>query len=411
MKQATKNRNLNQIKEELNRRLMVMRYSEVTIRHYMRVFRWIEDFLAGYCEKEYTKEMGQRFIGEYRLQAKHAPTLFQCARTVVRRIDEILEDKLFTPCFREPQIHCPARFTEWRDKYLEHLTKRGFRETTINSRKLYAGRLLARLPDTVLTLEKLTAADLYQVFTQYEWVSTGFVTARSFLIFLFENDVTKTDLSVCVPNPRRPRPLPSVYSKDEVSRLLSAVNRTTSIGKRDYAILMLATYLGLRSSDIVNLSLKDIDHAAKTIGVVQIKTARPLTLVMNSDLEDAIMDYIQNGRPQSLSDKIFLGTQAPYASLTAGAGYVVARKYFDLAGVKALGRKQGPQSLRQSYATALVTKGVPYAVVKEALGHEDPESAKHYVRVDVRRLRICAISVPKPAGAFAVMLGDLEGVL
>ena len=411
MKQGTKIGNLNQIREELNRRLIVMRYSEITIRHYMRVLGWIEDFLEGYGEKEYTKEMGQRFISEYRLQSNHAPTLFQCARTVVRRIDEILEDKLFTPCFRESAVHCPPRFVGCRDKYLQHLAKRGFRETTITSRKLYAGRLLARLPDTVLILEELTAADLYQAFTQHEWPSVGFVTARSFLTFLFESDVTKTDLSVCVPNPRRPRSLPSVYSKDEVSRLLSAVDRTTSMGKRDYAILMLAAHLGLRSSDIVNLSFSDIDHSAKTIDVVQVKTARPLTLVLNNDLEDAIIDYIQNGRPQSLRDKIFLGTQAPYAPLSAGAGYVVTRKYFDLAGVKALGRKQGPQSLRQSYATALVAKGVPYAVVKEALGHEDPESAKHYVRVDVKRLRTCAISVPKPAGAFAVMLGDLEGVL
>ena len=54
---------------------------------------------------------------------------------------------------------------------------------------------------------------------------------------------------------------------------------------------------------------------------------------------------------------------------------------------------------------------IPYAVVQEALGHEDPESAKYYVRVDIRRLRMCALDVPKPTGAFAVMLGDLEGVL
>jgi site-specific recombinase XerD len=67
--------------------------------------------------------------------------------------------------------------------------------------------------------------------------------------------------------------------------------------------------------------------------------------------------------------------------------------------------------LRASYATSLINKGIPYAIVKEALGHDDPESTKHYVRVDIRRLRICALDVPKPSGAFAVMLGDLEGSL
>jgi hypothetical protein len=63
-----------------------------------------------------------------------------------------------------------------------------------------------------------------------------------------------------------------------------------------------------------------------------------------------------------------------------------------------------------------VAKGVPYVVVQEALGHEDRESAKYYVRLDVRRLRMCALDVPKPIGAFAVMLepnvrADLEGAL
>jgi site-specific recombinase XerD len=174
---------------------------------------------------------------------------------------------------------------------------------------------------------------------------------------------------------------------------------------------MIAAKLGLRSSDIVNLTLVDIDHTAKTIEVVQVKTNRPLTLVLNGDVEEAIDDYIEHGRPQATPDKIFVSSQAPYTPLTAGGGYFIVHKYMELAGVAALGRRRGPQALRQSYATALVTKGVPYSVVKEALGHEDPESAKHYVRVDVKRLRPCAITVPKPIGAFAVLLGDLEGVL
>jgi integrase len=202
-----------------------------------------------------------------------------------------------------------------------------------------------------------------------------------------------------------------VYSGDEVARLLASVDRSTCIGKRDYAILMLAAHLGLRSSDIVNLSFKDIDHMAKTITIIQTKTSRPLTLVMNSDVEEAIADYIKNARPPSSNDKIFQGSQAPYAPLTAGAGYAIAHKCFSRAGIAPQGRRRGTHALRMSYATALVATGIPYAVLQEALGHDDPESAKYYVRVDIRRLRTCALNVPKPTGAFAVALNDLEGVL
>ena len=411
MKQNTGRGNLNQIWEEMERRLVVMRYSKPAVRHYKQVFGWVGDFLSGYGDTDYSKEMGQRFIAEYRLQENHAPSMFRTAKTVIRRMDEILENKLFKPCYHERKIECPPRFVAICDEHVEQLAKHGLRDATIAGRKRYTEQFLARLPKELTALDTLSASDIYNVFTKYEWPTTSYASARGFLVFLYESGITKTDLSICVPRPPRPRPLPSVYSGDEVSRLLASVDRSTCLGKRDYAFMMIAAKLGLRSSDIVNLSFEDIDRTAKTIDVVQVKTDRPLTLVMNVDIEDAIDDYIKHGRPQSTSEKIFLGSQAPYAPLTAAGGYAIVHKYMELAGIAALGRRQGPQALRQSYATALVSKGVPYSVVKEALGHDDPESAKHYVRVDVKRLRSCAISVPKPIGAFAVLLGDLEGVL
>jgi site-specific recombinase XerD len=294
-------------------------------------------YLKGYGEANYTKELGQRFIAEYSLQSNHTPSQYQTARTLVRRLDEILENKMFTPCFRDTKWQCPPRFTDYRDKYLEDMRKRGLRETTIRSRELYVGRLFSRLPNTIGTLGELTAADLYRVFTQYEWPSTSFVMFKSLLIFLFESGVTKEDLSLCVPKPNRPKSLPSVYSGDEIEKLLSSVDRTVSIGKRDYAVLIIASHMGLRSSDIMNLSLTDINYEAGTIDIVQVKTSYPITLVMNDEVSEAIVDYIKNGRPQSSSDKIFLGTQAPYAPLTAASGHAIAHRYFSRAGISAQG--------------------------------------------------------------------------
>jgi len=417
MNQRNASSNLSRIRGELERRLIVMRYSKEATSTYKKVFSWVEDYLNGYGEPNYTKELGQRFLIEYPLQSSHSQSLFIPARTVIRRMDEILENKVSAPrCFVKEKWGCPSRFTGLCDKYIESLVRRGQSKSTIGTRRRYAGQLLRRLPEAVVSLEELSAADLYTVFTKYEWPLVSLVTARNFLSFLFENGLIKVNLSICVPRPSRPRSLPSVYSGTEVDRLLSSVDRTTGIGKRDYAILILAAHLGLRSSDIVGLSFKDINYAAKTIEVIQVKTKRPLTLVMNSEVEEALVDYIQNGRPQSLSDRLFLGLRAPFLPLTAGSGYMVARKYFDLAGIAACGRRCGTHALRASYATALVAKGVPYSVVQEALGHEDPESAKYYVRVDVKHLRMCALDVPKPIGAFAVMLeptirSDFEGVL
>jgi len=144
----------------MERRLVAMRYSQSTVKNYQLIFGWIGNYLAGYGESNYSKKMGQRFIAEYRLQENHAPSLFKSSRTVVRRIDEILEDKQFTPCFRAREIECPPRFAELQGKYLEHLAKLGYRDATITSRKLYTGRLLAWLPGSISSLETLSAPDL-----------------------------------------------------------------------------------------------------------------------------------------------------------------------------------------------------------------------------------------------------------
>jgi site-specific recombinase XerD len=416
MKQSDASSNLKKIKDELGRRLIALRYSKVSIDSQMRIFGWVEDYLNGYSEMNYSKELGQQFLIEYQLQSNHSPSQFKNARTLIRRMDEIMENKHFTPCFRNENIEYPSRFTNIRDKYLESLRKQSYKESTIKSKRMHAGQLFSRLPQTVLSLEKLSATDIYDVLKNHEWPLASLGTARSILSFLFKIGITKINLSVCVPKRKRPKSLPSVYSGDEVRKLLSSVDRTTSFGIRNYAILILAAYLGLRNSDIVNLSFKDIDYTTKSINIIQVKTEKQSKLVMNSEVEEAIKDYLQNGRPQSSIENIFLSSQAPFTPLTAGCVYQIVKRQFMLAGIAAQGRKVGAHALRASYATALVGKGVPYAVVKEALGHRYQSSLKNYVRVDVRRLRICAIDVPQPQGTFAVMLesqvrSELKGVI
>jgi len=97
MKQDKSIGNMSKIKEELERRLIVMRYSKVSIGHSMRVLRWVEDYLKGYGQSDYTKEWGQKFLAEYMLQENHAASMFRTARTLVRRLDEIQENKMFIP--------------------------------------------------------------------------------------------------------------------------------------------------------------------------------------------------------------------------------------------------------------------------------------------------------------------------
>ena len=409
MKNNPTNENITYLKEKIKQQLIAYRYSEGAYNHYMQVFGWLENFMSECGETEYFPNLGFRFITEYRLNPEHYPSLFGKAKILVRRLDDIVKNKEFSMRipFQTPSV--PPQFSEWYGKYCDDLKKSNYKESTITGHKRYTAHILNGLAQKVPSYDKLTPEDLYSFFTGNDSLPTlSYSVARRFLIFLFKNNVTQKDLSICVPRPRLPRPLPSIYTKDEVNKVLAAVNRSEGIGKRDYAVLLLASHLGMRSSDIVNLSEGNIDFGNKNISIIQLKTLTPQTLVLNPEVEEAITDYIDNGRPKSKSDKLFLTSRAPYMPIVAGVCYSIADKYFKLAGIETQGRRGGPHALRASYATALVDKGVPYAVVQEALGHNDPESSRHYVRADVRRLKNCALDVPMPTGAFAVLLEDVE---
>jgi len=93
MKQKNENSNLREIRDEMERRLIVMRYSKVSTGKYMRIFDWLKSYLAGYKETNYSKELGQRFLVEYSLQANHSSVMYRIAKTIIRRIDEIVENE------------------------------------------------------------------------------------------------------------------------------------------------------------------------------------------------------------------------------------------------------------------------------------------------------------------------------
>jgi len=411
MKQKVFEENIAVLKEKLKQRLIAYRYSDGSYRTYMRIFGGLEKFMSERGETIYTPKLGYLFIAEYRFQPQLDPCVFNKAKVLVQRLEEILSGKSFTLRLEDPKPTAPQQFREWHEKYCEHLRQVGSSESTLRSHTRYTRRILESLASKVPSYDALSAADLYDYFVNGDKSpNQSYNVARRFFSYLHKNGVTKENLSLCVPSPRVPKPLPSIYDSNEIENLMAAVDRTDPVGRRDYAIMLLASRLGLRSSDIVNLTPDNIDRATKTISIVQVKTGTPVKLVMNAEVEGALSDYINNGRPQSRHDQIFLSSRAPFMPIKAATCCSVTRKYFGLSGIATQGRRRGPHALRASYATALVAQGVPYTVVQKALGHEDIESSKHYVRTDARRLRNCALEVPKPTGAFAALIGDLAEV-
>lgn len=214
---------------------------------------------------------------------------------------------------------------------------------------------------------------------------------KRFTHWLFENRLIQQNISIRIPSAKtvnQPN-LPSVYSKEEISHLLACVDRGNPTGKRDYLVLILAAFLGLRSSDICNLRFDNIDWEFNSINIVQLKTDHPLSLPLLPEVGNAIIDYLKYGRPQSEDPHVLLNAAPPYYHMQSTGVYQVVSQAFKRAGIDVSCRKHGAHSLRHSLASRMLEGQTAMPIISESLGHTDTNSTMYYLRVDITSLRSC----------------------
>ena len=219
---------------------------------------------------------------------------------------------------------------------------------------------------------------------------------RCFLRYLEENGLTPKRLSLAVPRSgaRKTLIIPTITIQEERA-ILNAIDRRTVMGKRNYAMILLALRTGLRSIDITQLKLLDIKWKTGTIEIVQEKNGRPLILPMLAEVGNALADYILHGRPDSKGSYIFLRTKAPCQRLARrSACYAVSCKTLHDAGIRQGNQeRKGFHCLRHSVAARMLAQEVPLPVISSVLGHRNPESTKAYLSTDLEHLRACALSL------------------
>lgn len=231
---------------------------------------------------------------------------------------------------------------------------------------------------------------------------------REILRFLAEEEIIKFDYSAFIPRTRRGFHFPSTYEKDERIRLECSVDRDTVLGKRNYAVILLANRLGIRSGDIAGLTFGNVCFEQDKILFNQEKTKDAQELFLVSDVKDALSDYINNGRPDSDDEHIFLSYRAPHNPIDSSTIYSIIAKGFNDAGIDTEGKKHGGHSLRASLATDMVNTGESYEQTRKILGHKSPEVIKHYAKLDIERLRLCALETRTPTGFFERFLNGEE---
>lgn len=175
--------------------------------------------------------------------------------------------------------------------------------------------------------------------------------------------------------------LPKHLPAEDVDRLIASCDRTRPATRlRDRAILLLLARLGLRADDVISLQLDDFDWADASFRVCG-KGRREARLPLPQDVGDAILAYLEHGRPRVQSSRVFLTARAPWRPIGSGTtiAFVVERA-IDRSGVEAPSR--GSHLLRHSAATAMLREGASLSAIGAVLRHSTIETTKQYARVD-----------------------------
>lgn len=240
---------------------------------------------------------------------------------------------------------------------------------------------------------------------QAKTVEHKLCAVRSLLRFAAREGLADPVALAAVPAARSTRQarVPSVWDPAEVAKILHAVDRGNPCGRRDYAIILLITRLGLRGVEVKRLRLADLDWPGNRLSVVQAKTGRRVALPLLKDVGWAIIDYLQHGRPASQCPEVFLRHTAPIGPFSDQDHlHQILAKHARAAHVPlAEQRRHGMHSLRHTLATRLLEDGTPIEQIADILGHQQVASTGVYLKSSLRLLAACALDPDAPASGVA----------
>lgn len=247
------------------------------------------------------------------------------------------------------------------------------------------------------SLDTLDAGDVTRFVTRrcrnlsYAWSSHTVTGLRSFLGFALLEGLTERPLAAAVPSVARwsGAALPRFLTRRQVEAILATCDRRRAIGRRNYAILVLLTRLGLRSAEVSALCLEDIDWRSGEV-TVRGKGNTEERLPLPVDVGEAIAAYLKRGRPRRPEREVFLRAVAPLRGLTSGGVAEVVRTASERAGVGSF----GPHRLRHTAATEMLRLGGSLAEVAEVLRHRNIATTAGYAKVDHLALRELAMQWP-----------------
>ena len=281
------------------------------------------------------------------------------------------------------------------------LQERGLSQATVvNYIPFIRKFLLERFDTDTILFGELRPADITEFVKNHAYdLSHGrarlMVTAlRVFLWYLRYRKHIIVDLAACVPAVANWQlsALPKFLQPEQVQDVLKHCYRQSSIGRRNYAILLLLARLGFRACEVVALRLEDIDWQNGHINI-RGKGGQLACFPLPHDVGESVAAYLQNGRPRCSTRRVFVRHKAPLRGFANSSTISsIVQRALERAGVNS--HCKGAHLFRHTLATEMLRQGASLAEIGELLRHRSPETTMIYAKVDVKALR--ALAQPWP---------------
>ena len=295
------------------------------------------------------------------------------------------------PAEVKPEVPVAPLIQEYLDFQAVH---RGLSKSSINCHRYYLKKLLDylvrhKISEPVNVPLSILDGFILEFSGDLSRRALGVVVwvLRAFLGYLFFTGVEERDRSkeIALPQTFREMTLPKHLSDSQLEQALGLVDRQSKYGKRDWAIFMLFTCLGLRAGEVRGLQLSSLDFESHTIRVERFKGQKNQSFPLTPPLEQALQIYLNEARPTSCHQEVFLTFVPPVRPFRSGGSLsaVVSRYLRKVPGLNAY----GSHALRFTFARRLREAGAPVGVISKLMGHESIDTTQGYLRIAFAELR------------------------
>lgn len=399
-------KSLAELLHDLEQEMLRLGYTEGSMQFYRRRWQMLLQFALERNEICYSERLGVDFIEKhFNIFVKDLNRTFSQSETQELRIIRMIGDfqlhrTILRRYYKHKEILTDPYFVSICSRFKQYCVDKDYSRVTTNHYVKQAARFMDYLASQKMencqeiTLVFINNYIKTMVGYSYKTVEQIICSVRAFLRFLLEIEEVQTDFAAKTPmvQARKQTRIPSVWTSDELQKLIMAIDRGSPKGKRDFAIILLACRLGMRCTDIKNLKMENFRWEEKKLVFIQSKTRQPLSLPLTPEVGWAVIDYLKYGRPKIDSSYIFVKHMAPFGPFSEDNHLnKLIKGYMELAHLPTLKKRRGMHSFRHTLASMLLENDTSLATISDILGHMDTDSTAVYLKVDIKKLKECSL--------------------